>query len=65
MSGLPDLEGWRTYPRNLPLRGCTTYGYDCDAYAEQLERDAERLFVSGQNIHLKVIELRSQGKSLH
>jgi hypothetical protein len=63
MGGLADLEEWRTYPHNLPAQGCNAYGYDFDAYAEKLDEDSERLFESGPNIYIKIVEFNSQGKS--
>lgn len=63
MNHIPKLTGWETYPENLSLQGCNAYGYEHEAYNEQLTSDSKRLFATGERVCLKIIELGSSGKS--
>jgi hypothetical protein len=64
MGDLATLKEWHTYPHNLRAQGCNAYGYDLDAYAEQLDEDSERLFVSGSRVCIKIIEFAAPRKLL-
>jgi hypothetical protein len=61
MSEINTPEGWERYPENLSLQGNNTYGYDYKAYDEQLSDDSERLFLLGDKICIKIVELGGQG----
>jgi hypothetical protein len=61
MSETHPLEGWETYPENLILHGSNAYGYDYQAYDEQLADDSERLFLLGDRIYVKIVEVGVRG----
>ena len=57
-----SFEGWEVYPQNLPSAICNPWAFDLKSYNQLLHFESQRMFVSNNELRLKVIELGKQGQ---
>ncbi|QKX54773.1 uncharacterized protein TRUGW13939_01862 [Talaromyces rugulosus] len=50
-------DGWERYPANLPSSIFSPFVYDLDFISEGLSQDSSRLFIAGERIYIRVIEV--------
>lgn len=56
-------DKWEKYPANLSPSICSPFAYDLDFISEKLSQDSSRLFIAGDRIYIRVIEVGVQGKA--
>jgi hypothetical protein len=57
-------DGWERYPGNLSPFICSPFAYDLDFIGERLTQDSPRLFINGDCIRIRVIEVGVKGRHL-
>jgi hypothetical protein len=57
-------HGWESYPANLSPSICNPFIYDIDIIGARLTQDSSRLFINGDCIRIRVIEVGVKGKHL-
>lgn len=57
-------NGWEKYPANLSRSICSPLVYDLEFISDQLSQDSSRLFITGDSIRIRVIEVGVKGKNL-
>jgi hypothetical protein len=55
-------HGWESYPANLSPSICSPFVYDLDFIGERFTEDSSRLFIAGECIRIRVIEVGVRGR---
>lgn len=56
------FEGWEMYPQNLSSAVCNPYAFDLKSYNQRLQFESQRIFLSNDELRVKVIEIGSRGQ---
>lgn len=55
------FEGWEVYPQNLSPAICNPCAFDLKSYNQLLRVESQRMFLSNNELRLKVIEIGCRG----